>query len=134
MRQLLLTVTFAIAFSSLFAQATEKATRDRTFQLGEATIPGAISRDGSQRLTSSRIEKFNRTDLSNALNLLPGVSIANVGPRNESVVYVRGFDLRQVPVVLDHYNEHIVASPTLSVFLKDVSNEKNRKTLFAHNR
>lgn len=45
------------------------------------------------------------------------------------MVYVRGFDLRQVPVVLDHYNEHIVASPTLSVFLKDVSNEKNRKTL-----
>ncbi len=29
------------------------------------------------------------------------MSIANVGPRNESVVYVRGFDLRQVPVFID---------------------------------
>ncbi|CAG5074652.1 Vitamin B12 transporter BtuB [Dyadobacter sp. CECT 9623] len=38
---------------------------------------------------------------SNALNILPGVSIANVGQRNESVVYVRGFDLRQVPVFID---------------------------------
>ena len=31
--------------------------------------------------------------------------------------------------VLDHYNEHILDSPTLSSFLKDVSNEKNGKSL-----
>lgn len=33
--------------------------------------------------------------------ILPGVIIANVGLRNESVVYVRDFDLRQVPVFID---------------------------------
>ena len=31
--------------------------------------------------------------------------------------------------VLDHYNEHILDSPTLSSFLKDVSNDKNGKKL-----
>lgn len=33
--------------------------------------------------------------------LLPGIHIANIGARNESVVWVRGFDLRQVPVFVD---------------------------------
>lgn len=74
---------------------------DRTFQLGEVTISGTATQDSSQSLTYRRIEQFNRTDIAQALNLLPGVSVANVGPRNESVVYVRGFDLRQVPVFID---------------------------------
>lgn len=85
-----------------FAQS-DSASRnpDRVFQLGEVNISGSGNRDSSSFLTYKRIEKFNRTDLSTALNLLPSVSIANVGPRNESVVYVRGFDLRQVPVFID---------------------------------
>ena len=58
-------------------------------------------KDSSRTLSYQRIEKFNRTDLATSLNILPGVSIASVGPRNESVVYVRGFDLRQVPVFID---------------------------------
>ena len=74
---------------------------DRTFQLGEVTISGTSTQDSSQSLSYRRIEQFNRPDLAQALNLLPGVSLANVGPRNESVVYVRGFDLRQVPVFID---------------------------------
>ena len=74
---------------------------DRTFQLGEVTISGTSTQDSSQSLSYQRIEQFNRPDLARALNLLPGVSLANVGPRNESVVYVRGFDLRQVPVFID---------------------------------
>lgn len=73
----------------------------RTFQLGEVTVSGTTSQDSSQSLTYRRIEQLNRPDLAQALNLLPGVSLANVGPRNESVVYVRGFDLRQVPVFID---------------------------------
>jgi iron complex outermembrane receptor protein len=82
-------------------QTSDSASTSRTFQLGEVRISGISGKDSNNVLSYQRIEKFNRTDLSNALNILPGVSIANVGPRNESVVYVRGFDLRQVPVFID---------------------------------
>jgi iron complex outermembrane receptor protein len=100
MRKILLPLLINLAFAAL-AQETPSLT-DRTFQLGEVRVSGINSRDSiASRLSYRTIEKFNRNDLSNALNMLPGVSIANVGPRNESVVYVRGFDLRQVPVYID---------------------------------
>jgi len=47
------------------------------------------------------MQQFNREDLASALKLLPGVSITNVGGRNEAMLYLRGFDLRQVPVFAD---------------------------------
>jgi len=86
---------------TLGQQIPDSANTSRTFQLGEVRISGISGKDSSTILSYQRIERFNRTDLSNALNILPGVSLANVGPRNESVVYVRGFDLRQVPVFID---------------------------------
>ncbi len=36
-----------------------------------------------------------------ALNLVPGVSIQRIGPRNERGVIIRGFDVRQVPLYID---------------------------------
>jgi hypothetical protein len=35
------------------------------------------------------------------MNLLPGVMIENVGNRNERVVFIRGFDSRQIPLFVD---------------------------------
>ena len=100
MRKILFIFNFiALTFSPVFAQTKQSA--EQVFELGEVKISDTGNKDSSQTLSYQRIEKFNRTDLSTALNLLPGVSIANVGPRNESVVYVRGFDLRQVPVFID---------------------------------
>jgi iron complex outermembrane receptor protein len=96
-----LVLALSLFSSQLFAQTPTTETPDRTFELGEVRITGDSLKDTHQRISAQRIEKFNRVDVSNALNLLSGVSIANVGPRNESVVYVRGFDLRQVPVFID---------------------------------
>jgi iron complex outermembrane receptor protein len=100
-KSLLVSVLMMCAQWALAQTEVPSSGPDRTFQLGEVTISGTSTRDSSQSLTYHRIEKFNRTDIAQALNLLPGVSMANVGPRNESVVYVRGFDLRQVPVFID---------------------------------
>lgn len=80
---------------------SQSDTTSRVFLLGEVVISGSSDRDSVNSLSTVRIEKFNRLDVSSALNTLPGISIANVGPRNESVVYVRGFDLRQIPVFID---------------------------------
>ncbi len=55
----------------------------------------------SGELDRSEIREFNRYNTAGALQLISGISYSNSGPRNESIVTVRGFDLRQVPVYLD---------------------------------
>ncbi|WP_353721228.1 Plug domain-containing protein [Dyadobacter sp. 676] len=101
MRKTLLPLFAGLAFAAT-AQEVPETLSDRTFELGEVRVSGIHTHDSvASRLSHRTIEKFNRNNLSNALNILPGVSIANVGPRNESVVYLRGFDLRQVPVYID---------------------------------
>nr|WP_254086177.1 TonB-dependent receptor [Dawidia cretensis] len=101
MKRNLLLLGTALSLQAAAQTTSPATTTDRTFQLGEVEIVGIRDQDSTQRVSAATIQKFNRNDVSNALNLLPGVSLANVGPRNESVVYVRGFDLRQVPVFID---------------------------------
>ena len=52
-------------------------------------------------ITAGQFRDFDRRDLAAALPLLPGVTLINVGERNEALVSVRGFDSRQVPLFLD---------------------------------
>ena len=100
MKNTLLLALLLITPACLRAQSDETHPQ-RTFQLGEITVTGSGNRDSASALPALTIEKFNRLEVSSALTILPGVNLANVGARNESVVYVRGFDLRQVPVFMD---------------------------------
>lgn len=99
--------SFLLLFSVLFVHQTvaqsvdSLGNFDRVFNLGEVVVTGTKFTDSVNAVSSRKIAMFNRVDVSNALNVLPGIALANVGPRNESVVYVRGFDLRQVPVFID---------------------------------
>jgi len=101
MKYLLCLVISAFVWIPSFAQSPDTLFRQaRVFQLGEISVFGSPI-DSISTVSIRKIEKFNRVDLSNSLNLLSGITLASVGPRNESVVYVRGFDLRQVPVFMD---------------------------------
>lgn len=100
MKKLLLTLSSIITLT-VHGQTDTTTMQNRVFQLGEVVVSGSGVLDSANSLLTLRIDKLNRVDVSSALNTLPGISIANVGPRNESVVYVRGFDLRQVPVFID---------------------------------
>lgn len=71
------------------------------FELGEITITIPKSRDMMNRISASEMELNNKMEVSKALDMLPGVILTASGPRNESMVTVRGFDLRQVPVYMD---------------------------------
>ena len=71
------------------------------FELGEVIITNHKNKDTLNRVTSKTMEAQNKMEVSKALNLLPGVTLTASGPRNESMVAVRGFDLRQVPVYMD---------------------------------
>lgn len=70
------------------------------FTLGEVVVHA--KKTGSlSSIQSARIEAFQKLNAATALNLLPGITQSNVGPRNESMVFVRGYDLRQTPVYID---------------------------------
>lgn len=75
------------------------------FVLGEVEVAGDQT-DGAgsvltERVSEEELRRFNRDDVAEALDLLPGVHLSKIGARNESTVYVRGFDLRHVPLYLD---------------------------------
>ncbi len=54
-----------------------------------------------ERVYFEEMHLFNRDNVADAVNLLPGVTLNEMGPRNESNVYIRGFDIKHVPIFLD---------------------------------
>lgn len=99
------------AVVSRIAAARQPGGGDGAFYLGRmdvtvtAEASAAATTDlapaGAVVLDSKAIAAHDRVSLSGALALAPGVSFARVGQRNETTVYVRGFDNRQVPVFVD---------------------------------
>jgi iron complex outermembrane receptor protein len=89
-----------------FAQDQDKS--DDRFKLGSIEV---IDVAGQQEagwstpfqatIDSKDMRLFERNDVASALNLLPGVNIQNSGARSEKLVYVRGFNSRQVPLFID---------------------------------
>lgn len=75
------------------------------FTLGVIEVLGEENHDWSDpiqtTLTHDDFMRFNRTDVGSAASLLPGVTIQKSGSRSESLLFVRGFNSRQVPVYLD---------------------------------
>ncbi|MBN2668228.1 MAG: TonB-dependent receptor [Bacteroidales bacterium] len=67
-------------------------------KLGEVVIEEAKLSD---EVIINTIQAFNLKDAADALNLTPSISLTTGGARNESVIYLRGFDLRSVPVFID---------------------------------
>lgn len=90
---------------ALAALSTPVAAEDsNVFQLGDIEVTAKrIHEEGAgvETVEQQQMQDFNRETVSRALNLEPGITLGNVGQRNESVVHVRGFDLRQVPVYVD---------------------------------
>jgi iron complex outermembrane receptor protein len=101
--KLLLTLSLfpIICFSQQQNPKTDSTSTTRTFSLGEVTIVAVKNEDTLNSVKSETMDALDRFEVSKALNILPGISLTNVGPRNESGVSVRGFDLRQVPIYLD---------------------------------
>ena len=101
-KPLLLIITALVStLSHLNLKAQETDTAKHVFQLGQVNIIGTKDSLRSDKLTAGTINRYNRLTVANALNLLPGITLTAVGPRNESAVSVRGFDVRSVPIYLD---------------------------------
>ncbi len=105
MKKVLVLCFFAsILMACLPVVWAEEATKEQSiFTLGEIEVTGETERYRTpvDRVDAEEMENFNRKTLPEALSLVPGVTVTNVGSRNEKVVYVRGFDQRRVPVFQD---------------------------------
>jgi iron complex outermembrane recepter protein len=93
----------AIAVAVLVCGAPELRAgepEDPALRLGTVVVTGAAQRDGTSA-TVAEMREADALTVGPALELMPGVSQSKVGARNEQMVYVRGFDLRQTPVFID---------------------------------
>lgn len=80
----------------------------KVFSLGEVTVSASASAQapsvdvmGGSTVTQDDLKEFNRDTLDKAMTLVPGVSTSAVGARNESDVWIRGFDRYRVPLSID---------------------------------
>lgn len=85
----------------------QEAYRATPFQLGTVTVTaprvqvGEIGEDQVGSVVSSEeMQRFNRDNVGDALDLLSGVTLSNV-TKNEKRIFVRGFDSRQVGLFID---------------------------------
>jgi iron complex outermembrane receptor protein len=75
-----------------------------TFTLGEVEVTASGTDTLSSTTTTvdqEEMRTFNRETVGKAINMLPGITATEGGPRNEQMITVRGFDLREVPVFVD---------------------------------
>ncbi len=94
---------FIILFSSsLFA--SEADSTERSFTLGEIEVIGiGVTRSALpvDRVIEPSMQTSGGQSVADAVMRLPGVNFNHVGERNEITIYVRGFDVKRVPLFLD---------------------------------
>jgi iron complex outermembrane receptor protein len=83
----------------------QNAPSDDTFLLGTVEVIGereaAATAPTTDTVSAATLAARHRDDLSEALDLIPGVSVQNLGQRRERLISVRGFSSRQVPLFID---------------------------------
>jgi iron complex outermembrane recepter protein len=79
-------------------QADTSAILQKIYTLGEVNISATVDKT---TVDASDMQKYNAKDVSTALRTLPSLIISENGARNESTVYLRGFDICSVPVYMD---------------------------------
>ncbi len=84
--------------------ATPGWSAEPVFTLGEIKVtasPLSTGKMGSESIDIQDIRDQDKNTVGEAINLIGGANLSKVGPRNEQMLYLRGFDLRQVPIYID---------------------------------
>lgn len=100
MKRLLPFILFTIILLNTNAQSKIDSSdlKNMTFELGEIIVSKVMDKE---TIPLSEMKKYNSNDVSTSLRTLPSVMYYNSGSRNESMVFIRGFDIRSVPVFVD---------------------------------
>lgn len=73
----------------------------RVFELGEVQVHGRKIPPFSLAIGADQLAGNPQRDVPQSLIALPGINFVQGGQKNDAMVNVRGFDLRQVPVYMD---------------------------------
>ena len=109
MKKVVLLVFLLAAPEIGFAATTPSdstTTGKKVFTAGEITVTGKKSHS-KERVTADDMETLDKKNITQAVNLLPGINLGNAGARNEGMIYIRGFDMRQVPLYLDGIPQYV---------------------------
>lgn len=103
-------VKCALMSTPLLAASGLAGAADNVFSLGTVVVTSNaldLQSASEQVITEQDLLYFNRDNVGTALNMLPGVTLHEGGPRNEQTVSVRGFDSRRVPVFIDGIPQYV---------------------------
>jgi iron complex outermembrane receptor protein len=108
----------AMALVALPAVA-QNAPGSTVFTLGELQVtarrPDQVSLSGTA-ITADQMQTFGVKTVNQALNLIPGtVGSQTGGPRNEGVIYVRGFDRFETTISIDGIRVYLPADNRLDL-------------------
>jgi iron complex outermembrane receptor protein len=92
----LLIVTCLKGFSQ--EEADTSSILKKIYTLGEVKVSSTVDK---ATVDAAAIQKYNAKDVGSALRTMPSLIISENGSRNESTIYLRGFDIRSVPVFMD---------------------------------
>ncbi|WP_028312728.1 TonB-dependent receptor plug domain-containing protein [Derxia gummosa] len=87
-----------------FATAAIADDATSAFSLGKVEVAAPVGGPPigtADVIDAATIQAADRFTVGDALTLTPGINIGKHGQRNEQVVYVRGFDTRQVQLFID---------------------------------
>ncbi|MBU1054633.1 MAG: TonB-dependent receptor [Proteobacteria bacterium] len=93
-----------MVFMATDLKAEENPQLTDVFILGEIVVVGSSDVSNNiteEKLYNNELRDFDRNNVAQAVTLLPGVTLSQTGARNEQTIYVRGFDIRRVPLFLD---------------------------------
>jgi iron complex outermembrane receptor protein len=77
---------------------------DTAATLEEVTVTAPLENGqslGGGTVTQSQMREFDRNSLDSAFDLASGTSVSEVGARNETDIWIRGFDRWRVPIYQD---------------------------------
>lgn len=122
-----LSVLLASAATMTSVNAAQ-AGNEGVYELGtiHVTAAGANSSEfnnfGGSTISNQQTERFDKHTLDRAIDLVPGVAAGTTGSqRNETNIYVHGFDRLQVPLSIDGVRIYLPADNRIdfSRFLTD---------------
>lgn len=70
----------------------------KTYSLGEVLVSASAERVS---ISSDEIRKFHAYNAGKSVEIIPSVTLSSFASRNESTIFIHGFDTRSIPVFID---------------------------------
>ena len=76
-------------------------TISQVFELGEVSVSRKVDYEPVISRSREELIRHSNNNLSESLQELPGIIVGRGGARNESTIFIRGFDSRQISLLID---------------------------------